>query len=179
MAASLVLPSTLPLPSTSPSPSPSPPSPSLPSSSTHIVVVPFLSSNRSHPIAILKLLPLLSLTSLASVTAAASSPSPLPSPLPSPSLPLPSLPSSLTLLHQCRFVIVVVVALLGGQSEEVDQTTPQRHCPWHGDGAPTLGSTVQGPLALTQGLTNLFIGERNTRYIEYLPVRSSHSPKKS
>ncbi len=25
----------------------------------------------------------------------------------------------------------------------------------------------------------LFIGERNTRYIKYLPVRSSRSPKKS
>ncbi len=35
--------------------------------------------------------------------------------------------------------------------EELDQTTPQRHCQWHADGTPTLGSAAQGPVALTQG----------------------------
>jgi hypothetical protein len=32
------------------------------------------------------------------------------------------------------------------------QTMPQGHCPWHADGALTLGSAAQGPPALTQGL---------------------------
>jgi hypothetical protein len=74
-----------------------------------------------------------------------SSPLPLPFPL------LLSLPSSSTLLQQHPFVIVVVIMLLGSQSEELDQTTPQRHCPWHADGAPTLGSAAQGLVVLTQG----------------------------
>ncbi len=54
-------------------------------------------------------------------------------------------------LCQCCFVIVVLVMLLGGQAEELDQTTPQRHCPWHADGAPTLGLAAWGPAALTRG----------------------------
>jgi hypothetical protein len=41
--------------------------------------------------------------------------------------------------------------LLGGHSEKLDQTTPQRHCPWHADGAPTLGLSARRPAALTQG----------------------------
>jgi hypothetical protein len=41
--------------------------------------------------------------------------------------------------------------LLGGQSEELDQTTPQRHHPRYADGTPTLGLAVWGPVALTQG----------------------------
>jgi hypothetical protein len=49
------------------------------------------------------------------------------------------------------FIIVIVVVLLCGQSEELDQTTPQRHCPWHVDGIPTLGSAAHGLAALTQG----------------------------
>ncbi len=41
--------------------------------------------------------------------------------------------------------------LLGSQSEEMDQTISQRYCPWHADGAPTLGLATRGPVALTQG----------------------------
>ncbi len=73
----------------------------------HIVVVPLWSSNCRCPIAILETPLLLSLTS--SPLAAAAESSPLPSP--SPSLPLSPplllLPSSLTLLQQRCFVIVV------------------------------------------------------------------------
>jgi hypothetical protein len=92
-------------------------------------------------------------TNDAAAAASSSSLAPLPllSPLPSLSPPSPLLPSSSTLLCRCCFVIVVVVVLLGGQSEELDQTTPQRHCPWHADGAPTLGLAARGPAALTQG----------------------------
>ncbi len=49
------------------------------------------------------------------------------------------------------FIIVVIVMLLGSQLDKLDQTTPQRHCPWHADGAPTLGLAVRGPAELTQG----------------------------
>ncbi len=151
-AASSALPSPLPLPLPSPSPLPSLPSPSLPSLSTHIVVVPLLLSNRRRPITVLEFLPLSSLTSSELVAAAASSPLPMSLPLPLPSPPLPSSPSLLTLLHQRCFIIVIVVVLLGSQLEDLDQTIPQRHCPWHADGAPTLGLAVQGPPVLTRGL---------------------------
>ncbi len=117
----------------------------------HIVVIQLLSSNCCHPIAVLKL-PLSSSSTLLLLAVAAAS-LPLPSPLPSLLLFLPSLLllSSLTLLCWCCFVIVAVVVLLGSQSEELDQTTPQRHCPWHADGTPTLGLAARGPAALTQG----------------------------
>jgi hypothetical protein len=58
----------------------------------------------------------------------------------------------LTLLCQRRFISIIFVMLLGGQLEELDQTTPQRHCPWHVDGAPTLGLAAQGLAALTRVL---------------------------
>ncbi len=41
---------------------------------------------------------------------------------------------------------------LGGQLEDLDQTIPQRHYPWHADGAPTLLLAAQGPPVLTRGL---------------------------
>ncbi len=79
------------------------------------------------------------------------SPSPLPLPLPSPSPPSTSSLSSSTLLCQRHVVIVVVIMLLGGQLEELDQTTPQRPRPWHADGAPTPILAMQGLAVLTQG----------------------------
>ncbi len=145
-------PSLLPLPPSSPLPLPSQPSPLLPSSLTHIVVVQLLSSNRRLPISVLKLLPSSSSTSSELVAAAASSPLLVPSPSPLPSPPLPSLPSLSTLLHQHHLIVVIVVVLLGSQLEDLGQTIPQRHCPWHVDGAPTLGLAAQGPPALTRGL---------------------------
>jgi hypothetical protein len=77
----------------------------------HIIVVPSLLSNRHCPVAVLKLPPLLSSTSLPLAATAASLPSLLPSTLPSP--PLPSSLSLLTLL--CQRCFVIVIKMRGGQ----------------------------------------------------------------
>jgi hypothetical protein len=81
------------------------------------------------------------------IAVASLSPSPWLSP------PLPSLPSSLTLLcRHCFLIVIVIAVLLGSQSEELDQTTPQRHRPWHADGTPTLVSAARGPAAMSSFL---------------------------
>jgi hypothetical protein len=77
--------------------------------------------------------------------------SPLPSLLPLLFPPSPLLLSLSMMLRQHCFVIVIIIVLLGSQSEELGQITPQRHCPWHVDGPPTLGLAARGPAALTQG----------------------------
>jgi hypothetical protein len=48
-------------------------------------------------------------------------------------------------------VIVVLVVLLGGQSEDLDQAMQQCHCPWCANGAPNLGLAAWGLAALTHG----------------------------
>ncbi len=93
----------------------------------HIIVVPLLLSDCRCPNAILKMLQSSPLTLPLLAVAAASSPSPSPSPLLLLSSPLPSLPSLLPSLWQCCFVIVVIIKLFGGQSEELDQTTPPQN----------------------------------------------------
>jgi hypothetical protein len=119
--------------------------------STIPIIAIIVGIHRDYPIVVVLLLfsnhcprmpPPLSSTLSPLAAAAASLPSPSPSPSLSP--PLPSLPSLSTLLRQCCFTIVLVVVLLGGQLEELDQTMPQRHCPWHADGAPTLGLVRAG-----------------------------------
>jgi hypothetical protein len=151
-------------------PLPSPPLLSLPSLSAYTIIV-----HHYCPIAVVQShtqMPLpLSSALLPSAAAAASlplpspspslSPLPLPLPLPLPS-PLPSLSTSLsppsplspslsTLLCQNCFVIIVIVVLLGRKLEELDQIRPQRHCPWHANGAPTLGLAARGLAVSTQG----------------------------
>ncbi len=41
--------------------------------------------------------------------------------------------------------------LLGCQLEKLEQTMPQRHCPWRADVAPTLGLTMREPAVLIRG----------------------------
>jgi hypothetical protein len=119
----------------------------------HIVVIPLLSSNCCCPFAIYELPLSLSSTLLLLAATAASSPLPLPLPSPLPLLSPPSLslPSLLMSLCQRCFVIFVAGVLLGSQSEELDQTTIQKHHTWHADGTPTLGLAARGPAESTQG----------------------------
>jgi hypothetical protein len=118
----------------------------------YIIVVPLLSSNICCPITTLELLPLLSSTLAALAMAAASLPLPMLLPSPLPFLPLPSLPSSLALLCQCHFVIVVLLLCFFAANWK-SWTNPCHRDIAHGIWmAPlSLDWSRQGLPALTQG----------------------------